>query len=377
MNLGKTTTSVHTPDAQIRQRWEARIRDEYKLSALCLALQLWMGYCMYLMDHVSTPAYISILLLLLPLCLLYWLFGVLNKSAAQSDRSLLTALLPRWLGRSLEYLLALSLFLDAVIILYNTVSLIGEVLPTLRRWLLAPLYSLLCCASVCKNRHFSLSRLAALAFLPLLLVLLLSPAAALNQGSINHFFPLWGMGSASVLHGSVWMCAALTPALVPALLPGKQELLARMRSGKHIKSLGLLLCGFLFSVFISLLYTYLMPPFALSRPLSFGLRLLLPASISSSIPGWTLFVCGQLFLSMIAYTASLSRSAVFLQGTLPQKANWLLPALFLLTLPVPMLYSQSLQHVLMQLAPWRLLPYLLALVAAACSALLHRGRKRR
>lgn len=375
MNLTQTTTSVHSAVSQQHQRWEAYIRDQYKLSALCLCANLWSGYALYVIDHVSTPGYWAMLLLIFPLMLFYVLSLIIARAAKEG--SALTSLLPSCLGRILEIALALSLILDAQLILCSAVSLLGEMLPTLRRWVITPLFVAVCASTLVRNKPFALIRLAGLVFFPLLAVLFTSSAPAVTQGSFNHFFPLFGQGFPSVLKGTLWLCGNAGIVCLPLLMPGEQDALQRMRQKKKLRGPGLMLLGFLFSVLTAALYTYLMPPYALARQASVGSRLLLPVQISSSIPGWTLFVCSQILLMMVAYTGFISRCGTFLWGGCTQEKHcpdWLLLLLFLLTLPIAMLYSHHLQALLIRLAPWRILPYGVAILSGLIGVILQKRK---
>lgn len=370
MKLTQTATQVHSPSSQLHQRWEAYVSDQYKLSALSLLAQLWLSHSLFLTDRVSTPSYLSMLLILAPASALY-LWTLLLSRQVKKDTGILTALLPRMLGRGLEWLIALSLLTDAVFLLCGVSSLLGDILPTLRHYLIAPLIALFAASSLMRNQPFALIRLAGFLFFPLLAGITLSSASALQEGSAAHFFPLLGKGASSICMGTVWLCGNLGSICLPLLMPGEEAALRRMRQkGKRRGMLALLAC-MLFSALISAMYTYLLSPYALSDAASVGMRLLMPVQISSSIPGWSLYVCALILLLLIAYSGSVSRCAAFFSGHCTKEKHapdWLIAIVILFTVPCAVFYSHRLQNLLIDLLPYRIIPYLISLLFTSAGA---------
>ncbi|MBE5776357.1 MAG: hypothetical protein E7326_02470 [Clostridiales bacterium] len=378
MNLFRTTTEVHSQPAQLHQRWEAYVSDQYKLSALCLLALLWLSHSLFLADRVSTPSYLSVLLFLMPLAVLHGVCLFLSRRA--EGGSTLTALLPRFLGRGMECLIGLSLLCDAVFLLCGLASLLGEMLPALRRYMIVPLIGAFCFLSMLRNKHFALLRLSGFLFLPLLIGIFLSAAPALKEGHFHHFFPLLGSGPASIGKGALWLCGNLGCACLPLLIPGEKESLSRMRQKGKRRGGGFLFLLSLYALLVIAMYTYLLPPYALTEQLSMGERLLLPVQISSSVPGWSLYVCSLILLLLVCYTGLISRSAAFLHGSCTKEdhpSDLLILVLILLSLPCAFFYAHDVQDYLVLLLPYRALPYLAALTLASIGALIKAGKRRK
>lgn len=378
MNPFRTTTEVHSHAAQLHQRWEAYVSDQYKLSALCLFSLIWLSHSLFLADHVSTPAYLSVLLFFITLAATHGLCLFLSRKA--SGGSTLTQLLPRFLGRALECLIGLSLLCDAIFLLCGLASLLGEMLPAIRRYRIVPLIGAFTFLSMLRNKHFALLRLAGFLFLPLVAGIFLSAAPALKEGHFHHFFPLLGGGPVSIGKGTLWLCGNLGCACLPLLLPGEKESLSRMRQKGKRRGGGYLLLLALCALLVIAMYTYLLPPYALTEQLSMGERLLLPVQISSSVPGWSLYVCSLILLLFVSYTGLISRSAAFLHGSCTREdhpSDLLLLLLILLSLPFAFLYAHDVQDYLLLLLPYRAIPYLAALALASIGVLIKAVKRRK
>ena len=163
-------------------------------------------------------------------------------------------------------------------------------------------------------------------------------------------------------------------------MPGEKEALSRMRQkGKRRGGLILLLCV-VFALLVMVMYAYLLPPYSLSGQRSIGARLLLPVQISSSIPGWSVYVCCFSLLLLIAYTGALSRCATFFYGACAKEKHardWLILLIAVLSLPCSVFYSHALQNLLIDLLPYRAIPYLIALLAASAGAMIQSIQKRK
>ena len=379
MKLNRTTTPVHSQADLIAQRWDVHIRNQHKLTALCLFASLWLSHSLYLSEQVSTAAYLSLLLFLLPFSLLFgWTRLLAGHTKANS--SMLTAWLSRPLGRMMEVFIAFSLLLDAVFMLCALSSLLSEMLPTFRRFTIAPVIALLSAFSQVRNRPYAIVHLGGLVFIPLLALLLCSASPALQEGNIHHFFPILCGGADTVLAGTWWMAGSIGCACITLLLPDDAQALARLRSHTRHQGSGYVFAAYLCAFITAAAYSYLLPPRELSASRSMGTRLLLPAQISSSVPGWTLYVCLLILLLFICYGAFVSRCGIFLCGRCTQKkaaSDQVTLLLFLLTLPPAMFYAQSVQTWLIRLLPFRAVPYLLSLVASSlCAAAAHIRRRR-
>ena len=143
---------------------------------------------------------------------------------------------------------------------------------------------------------------------------------------------------------------------------------------------GYLLLLALCALLVIAMYTYLLPPYALTEQLSMGERLLLPVQISSSVPGWSLYVCSLILLLFVSYTGLISRSAAFLHGSCTREdhpSDLLLLLLILLSLPFAFLYAHDVQDYLLLLLPYRAIPYLAALALASIGVLIKAVKRRK
>lgn len=280
----------------------------------------------------------------------------------------------------MEITIAFSLLMDAVFILCGLSSLLSELLTAFRHFTIAPVIGILCALSQVQNRPYAIVHLSGLLFFPLLGALLFASAPALEEGNIYHFFPVFCGGIKSIWTGSLWLLGSIGCACIPDLLPNERPALTRIRSGEKHLGIGYVLAGGLCALLILIAYTYLLPPHDLAASRSVGTRLLLPAQISSSVPGWTLYVCALILLLMIAYSSSVSRCGIFLCGTCTQEKaapdKMILLLVFLTLLPA-MFYAQSVQKWLINLLPFRAVPYSISLFAAYICSAVQRIRKRR
>ena len=120
---------------------------------------------------------------------------------------------------------------------------------------------------------------------------------------------------------------------------------------------------------------YLLPFYALARPEALGWRALLYAEISSSLTGWSLLLCAQMFLMLFSLAAGVTRAAALLSRAAGKKKSppWLLAALLLLLMGAAGLNPPGFSALLLAALPWRAVLALLALAAMVIGSLL-RGK---
>lgn len=315
---GKTSTSVHSTQAAQGQRRGEALGNHYTLSACLMYVQVVIGLALVVYQRVSTPGYISVLLLLLPMAGLYYLSC--RISAAEGA----AASLP---GRIGEGLLFGCLFLDAQLSLYAFVAIVREILPDYSNAVIA-LVTLLCVVPSLKHQNsHALPSLSRLLKYPLLIGLGLSMLGAYRVGSWDHLFPLLGRGSGQILTGSVWLLSALSAALTPLYIHDQPLDAMSKRRGFRALLLGLLLGAA--TAFYS---AYLLPYYFLARPATLGAQLLLPVKVYPALVSWSVMVCLLMLLLLVSLSASLSRGLHLLSHSIGRTiGTW--PAFLLVPLP--------------------------------------------
>lgn len=345
LSKGQTKTSVQSTPAQFTQRTAAAANNRFSLLAIHLYAQLTAGLCFYLYRHVSTPSYMSILLLFVPLSAIYFLSLHLGKTEN---------LLSTPLGKCAGTLFVFCLLIDALMSLAAFTALVREMLPDYNSALIV-LASLICVMPAFRARNpHALPSLAHLLRFPLLLAFAFSMLGTLNQGNGGNLFPLLGMEGKRILTGGLWMCGCLSPVLSPLFLPDPlQE--TQKRKGFASLSVALLL-----GAGTALLAAYLLPFYFLSRPETVGTQLLLFLKVNTSLLAWSLMVCGMMLLLLISLSCALSQ-CFRLFGCITRKN--LSPWAGLLLLPLPALATDGAMEWLVALASvrgWLLAGVLLA-----------------
>jgi hypothetical protein len=324
---------------------------------------MWLSHSLFLSDHTATPSYLSALLFLLPAALLYFLCRFVARECGNSTCAM-DALLPRQFAFVMRTFIALSLLTDGIFLLCGVSSLLNEMLPTVRRYIIVPFLCCVCFGALVRNTPDAIFRLAGYLFFPLLIGLGLSASPALPEGDVHHFFPMLGHGASTVLQGTRFLMGSAGCVCLPLLLPDPTPAHMRQANPRIRAGLLLLLCALAASMVMAL-YSYLLPAHMLTDSRSMGARLLLPVQVSSSVPGWSLYVCMLVLLLFIAYTGAISRCAVFLTApsaiSQPPSTLKLLILIALTGIPA-FFYSHRIQSMLTALLPWRFVPYVLAVL---------------
>lgn len=362
----QTRTAVHSRESQLSQRWQACRRDQYRLSAISVAMQTGWGACFHLFFQVSTPTYLSILITLFPVAAFFFAARFLAKNAGRAGESPLCGALGRPVGRTAEIVLSLTLLIDAQMSLSAFVSVASTLLPLLSRPMLSVMGAAVCFASLWKTNPFVLPRLGGWAFIPMLGAVLLSVLNLFPQGDAGHLFPLLGHGVPSILRGALFLCGGLGSACLPCLLPGS-DMTARRGNEKGAKAFLPFLGAVLFGTLMAGMYAYLLPDPLLSEPDTPGVLMMLPAHLSSSIFFWNLYVCALLFLFLLTCACALSRSAILLTGGRRRVSAPVKLLLCVAAVPPAAWLDVDVQAFFVRLFPWRAAPWALSLLMMGVS----------
>ena len=344
--LGKTGTGVHSMQALRKLRLDVFARDQYALTGVCLYAQMIIGMGLYLYGYVSTPGYLSVLLTLPAFAGMYFLSLYLAK---RRDRGMLPAA-GRWAG----LLLAAVSLLDAQLALYALCAVLRDILPHVSALGCALAVALITALAVGSGNGGTLARLGRFMRWGLLAALVYAAAGAVPYGNAGHLFPVLGYGFHTVGRGALWMSGCAAGCCFPLLLPQDAGVPESLEN--HWKAgLRTVLFSVLLGVATALFSAYLMPVYALARPETLGFRVLLISHINPSLLGWSLLVCGSMFLLLIALAAGADRAAALLARAAGRdKASPLLvTVLLLLPVPAAAFGTAPVEEILLRLAPWR------------------------
>ena len=187
---GQTTTSVDSRGMMLRQRRTAFLQDQYSLSGVSLFTQIMIGCGLYLNDHVSTPGYLCVLLLMAPLGLFYGLAAYLQRRTP-ADQGPLPVCLGKWGGRAGAVLLALGCLADAQLASFSLCAVMSEILPDVSSFWVAFSTLLLTAFAIGGRDVYALPRLARLMRWALILFIFWPLFSALPQGIWGICFPFW------------------------------------------------------------------------------------------------------------------------------------------------------------------------------------------
>ncbi len=332
----ETRTAVQSQEAKLAQRKGCAIQNQFTLSALHLYVQLLAGMSYMLYRQVSTPSWLSLLLLLFPLGAGYFVSCCL----ARKDRIMET----KW-GRAAQLFLFLCLFLDAQLSLCALSEMVREILPDFSSPLIALLIILSIIPALEKQHASALPTLSCLLRWPLMLSIAFSMVGALGKGDGGNLFPLLGQGAEGVLLGTGWMVSCLSAALTPLYIPGPAMTLQQKKKGfvSLLLSLGA-------GILTALLSAYLLPFYFLARPETIGSRLLLIIKSNPSLLAWSLLICAMMLLFLLSITCALSRSRHLLSHVVGKPmSGWMALLLF----PLPAFSTDLAEQLILQFAPIR------------------------
>lgn len=369
----QTTTTIHTAQELLAQRTQIFSSQQSALSGLTLYAQLRIGMAMYLFGHVSTPGYLSVLLTVPAAAALYLLSAYVARRAAPGRRPLESAA-GRVGERVVLLALAAAMLLDAQMALYALVSMISEVLPGIRPLVTASAVALLTMLALGGEDTYALARLARLMAWVLAAILFYCVLGAVPSGNIGHLFPLLGQGAQSVARGALWMCGCTAGVCCPMILESREGAAALTRGGLCLKKQ---LLGVAAAAAMALITAYVLPFYVLSRAEELGSRLMILSNSGSSVSGWSLMLCAQLFMLLIALSAAVTSASAMISciagrgKTTPATTA----ALLALLVPAAALRTRVIDEALLLIAPARYWLALAAMCAAAVFARL-RGRGR-
>lgn len=341
----RTHTAVHSREAALNLRQAAALKNQFTLSALHLYAQLIAGFAFMLYRHVSTPGYMSVMLLFLPLWAGYALSCHLRRKCG---------LMEKRCGRFAKGLLSLCLFLDAQMSLYAFTEIVRELLPDYNSALIS-LVSLLCVLPSLRNQNaHALPTLSHFLRWPMAVGFAFCMLGAARQGETGHLFPLFGSGGMKIFSGAWWLCSCLSAALTP--LYAHSSAATRSQERKNLHSL---LLGLFAAAATALLSAWLMPYYFLARPDTVGSHLLITLRINPSLLSWSCQVCLMLMLLLISLACALSHSRHLLSHALGKPVSgWA----GLILVPLPALSTDLAHRLVTLLSPLRTVLMVLALV---------------
>ena len=367
--MGWTETSVHSPAQMIAQRRMASLRDKSSMNALSVYAQLCIGFSLYLYGQVSTPGYLSALLTV-PILLLLFLLGWFLSRRKKTGLSVLVSAAGTGGAKFIFLCFFLLHLLDAQIVFFALCAVVRDVMPVFGR-VAAALAAALSCA-LGGGDDESLYRLSRPLKWLIGVLLLYCVIISMPHGSASHFFPLLGWGPASILQGALWMSGGLASAVWPLLTSEDQE-----RPQGFFSAFRFPLAAIGLGVFTYLVSVWLMPVYAMQRPESLGWCMLLLVHMTPSVPAWSMEVIGLMLLLLAAstYSASQASKALSQFGGKQKTPRFLTAALLFLLVPACAINPDSMQEMLAAAAPWRAAVYFV-LLGFLCLFSLIRNKKK-
>ena len=366
--MGKTETNVQSDSQMLAQRRQAYVRDKSGMNALSVYAHLCIGFSLYLYGQVSTPGYLSTVLAVPPLMLLFLLVRFLVR---RKKPGLSVAASAAGAGaRLFDLCFFLLHLLDAQLALFALCALIMDAMPDFGR-LAAALSAALFCA-LGGGEEESLYRLSRPLKWLIGALLLSCGIAAVPYGKMAHFYPLLGGGAASILQGAVWMTGAVSSGIWPLLIREDQE-----PSGGFFSTVRPSLAAVGIGIVTYLAAVWLKPFYTMKRPESAGWRMLLLVHMTPSVPAWSMEVIGLTLLLLTAstYSASQAASALSQFGGKQKTPRFLTAALLFLLVPACVADPDVVQELLTAAAPWRGAAYLSLLVLLCLCSLIRNKRK--
>ncbi len=361
--MEKTVAAVHSDSEMLAQRRQASFRDKNALNAMSVYAQFCIGFSLYLYGHVSTPGYLSTLLTV-PFMLLLFLPCRLIARRKKPGLSLVDSAAGTG-GAKVFYLCFFLLhLLDAQLAFFVFCAVVQDVMPDCSR-MAAALSAAVFCALGGGDQE-SLPRLSRPLKWLIAALLLYCGIAAVPYGKANHFFPLLGRGMPFILRGALWMSGAAASGVWPLLTCGEKEcphsLFPAVRSPLIAVCLGTV--TYLFSV-------WLMPVYAMERPENLGWRMMLIVHMTPSIPAWSMSVAALmlLLLTAAAYSASQAAFALSRFGGKKKAPRFLNASILFSLTPACVMNPDAAEAFLAAAAPWRAAVcfFLLCLLAAYCA----------
>lgn len=342
-------TAVHTQEQMLAQRRDARLRAQCSLSGMQLYAQIAIGLSLYLFDHVSTPGYLSLLLMLPYLALLCALAQFVKKRAGSAEDPFFFAVGKRT-GRMLMLPLILIHLMDALLLFFSLCAIAGDVMPDMSPMWVALFIALVTALSL-STSHLRQPQAQMAHMLRWLVAGMLGfcMLAAIPHGSAAHFFPLLGYGPGRIVRGGCWMCGSAAGAVWPMLSPAGTD------SADRRQLFPALMRGWGAGVITMLFSVWLMPVYFMARPETLGWRLLVLTNMTPSVAAWSLEVVGLMLLMLLCLSASVSQAAGLTARCVGKRqAPPLWGMIFTLCLiPAGAFALPGIQRFLTNAAPWR------------------------
>ena len=321
-------------DDLFSQRSRALALDQCALSGVSLYGQLVIGIAFYLYAHVSTPGYLSILLTL-PYLLLMSLGGWWLARHTPPDQNAIQWAIGKKAEKPIAIGFSLIFLLDAQLAFYALTAMMRNVLPDMSTFFIALAVALTTAFTISGGDEYALHRLTRFLRWVFLLVFLYCAITSLPYGNMGHLHPALGHGAASIFRGALWMCGCLGGAACPLILPQQAATHSALceKKGAFLRPQ---LFALLAAALTALLSAWLLPVYALARPETLGWRMLPITHVNPSQMGWSLFLCGQMFLMLITLSAGVTRSAALITHALDQKTHkpFLITLLLFFLLPM-------------------------------------------
>ncbi len=370
----QTVSSVHTEAEARKQRVCAYARERCVLNAMVLYAQLWIGFSLYLYDHVSTPGWIS-LLLTGPYAAALLYIGKFLASHTNGRDNLIVFAAGEKASKLFFILLSIPPLFDGFISFYALCALIRDVMPDHSAWEGAVAVAFTCAVSLDHGKEQALTHLGSFLKWIVGALFVYCFLIAIPHGKASHLFPIFGNGMNSILKGALWMCGAFSTAAWPYLTAGAEEqMLYKQKEVPIFRSVFILL---LFSLITYGVSVWLLPFYAMARPQSLGWRLLLVAHMTPSIPAWSLEVIALLLLFMLALCVSIAHASAMLSKCIWRKKEprFLKPILLMLMIPSCVTNTAHTKQIIILAAPWRAaLSLLLLSILCLLSLLRTRGK---
>ena len=372
---GQTLSSVHDPSSMLRQRWEALAHDQCALCGAGIYSQIIIGLSLYVYDHVSTPGWMSVLLML-PYLLGMFLWARLLARRADAEKGVMASAMGEKAARVLGLLPAAAFLFDAALIFFSLCAVIENVLPDLSpRWISLSV-ALFTSAALIQKNEYALPRLARLLRWLIAVPLLYCAFTAIPHGNAAHFFPLLGYGAPTIGKGALWLWGCGAACVWPLVMPQDARSLSPLLEKPKIL-LFPLLRALLFGAVTMLVSVWLLPVYAMARPQTFGWRLLLVTHMTPSIAAWSLEVIGLMLLFLLALSGAVSQAALLIARAYGRSRapSPLIFALLLMLVPLGAWPVPEIQRTLCDLAPWRAALAAALLLILTAGFLIRRPRK--
>lgn len=373
---GKTTACVHSPQQMKAQRWQALAQDRAALCGISVYAQIFIGLALYLYGHVSTPGYLSVLLMV-PFALLLVYLARKTAAPAEEEAGVISFAAGKRMEKPVLFLFLLLHLFNAQLTFAALCAMLLDAMPEHSLWKMALLIAPVLAWANSGRTEDALARLARFLKWVIFALLLYSMLAAVPCGKAAHFFPLLGYGWNTVGQGALWMCGAVSGCVWPLLTPQNSQALSPLLKKKSAVMVPVLL-AILAGCLTMLVSVWLMPVYAMARDETLGWRLMLAVNMTPSIPAWSMQTIGLLLLFFLCLSHSANQASSLAAQMAGKRAasGWVTTLLLLALVPCAVAQSPRIQDTLIQLAFLRG-PVTLALVfLLSVGSAVHRRKRK-